>query len=676
MRCVATGGACMLLLCAFVSAGAYAQGTTPSGDGDYEDRLIDGGNLAPDFADDIGGGGDPEGWPRAFRMQLATSRLTRNDRQINESGIRLGGMLDTPNYGAFTLDANLRSSNSDLIGSGGLVSLWQRGLPMNGGWFANNALGVFNSPSIDLARQQYRFFIPTIPTVGAATEWRQAGGLQFQTSVGQPGLFTGLYTPTFEGLGGRAVTGGMQWNLSREWAAAVQAVDVDRARFTLSPTALGATVSARAWYGASAWTTPGARAQLNVVGSELDGGSERTGAWLDGGIRDNLLWHTFGGFRLPSNLVWGNQPLPSNLQGGYYRAAYQSRQWIVDGGVDYVMPVSGGGSGTLYAIGNARYQMLTGLGVGGGANMRQGAGDAWSAFGFVDHANPWGLGRVQANYAKDDFQNNTLLTLDQSWRVPSGARLSTSLLLGRENFEHYSANRYGVAVYGGGQLRSNLSVDINARWDEAFGQASSQNVLANAALNWGISSGWIASASYYENRNTGRLPTRRHLSDPRAVSALPAAERPRRVSLTALRLAGRDPGRAPGWTARNRLGHRRRRALPRCQRQRPARCRRGGCPQRHDPARRPVHRAHRFAGTLRVCFGGRRQARAGHRSGQSAAAVGGPRRRAHRGGGGCPRSNAHRNPRAPTALSDRITGARTRAVATLRTRRPPRRSRG
>lgn len=506
MRCVATGGACMLLLCAFVSAGAYAQGTTPSGDGDYEDRLIDDGNLAPDFADDIGGGGDPEGWPRAFRMQLATSRLTRNDRQINESGIRLGGMLDTPNYGAFTLDANLRSSNSDLIGSGGLVSLWQRGLPMNGGWFANNALGVFNSPSIDLARQQYRFFIPTIPTVGAATEWRQVGGLQFQTSVGQPGLFTGLYTPTFEGLGGRATTGGMQWNLSREWAAAVQAVDVDRARFTLSPTALGATVSARSWYGASAWTTPGARAQLNVVSSELDGGSERTGAWLDGGIRDNLLWHTFGGFRLPSNLVWGNQPLPSNLQGGYYRAAYQSRQWIVDGGVDYVMPVSGGGSGTLYAIGNARYQMLTGLGVGGGANVRQGAGDAWSAFGFVDHANPWGLGRIQTNFAKDDFQNNTLLTLDQSWRVPSGARLSTSLLLGRENFERYGANRYGVAVYGGGQLRSNLSVDINARWDEAFGQASSQNVLANAALNWGISSGWIASASYYENRNTGRLP--------------------------------------------------------------------------------------------------------------------------------------------------------------------------
>lgn len=505
MRRVAAVGVRALLLCTSMLTGAHAQGTPPGGDFDYEDRLIDGGNLAPDFADDIGGGDDPEGWPRAFRMQLATSRLTRNDRQINESGIRLGGMLDTPNYGAFTLDANLRTANDDRIGSGGLVSLWQRGLPMNGGWFGNNALGVFNSPSVDLARQQYRFFIPTLPTVGAATEWRRPGGLQFQASVGQPGLFTGLYTPTFEGLGGRVVTGGAQWNLAREWTMAVQAVDVDRARFAIGPTALGGTVSARSWYGGTSWMTPGARAQLNLVGSALDNGSERTGAWLDGGIQDGRLWHTFGGFRLPTNLVWGNQPLPSNLQGGYYRAAFQSRQWIVDGGVDYVTPVSGG-SGTLYAIGNARYQIFTGLGVGGGGNVRQGAGDAWSAFGFVDHANPWGLGRVQGNFAKDDFQNNALLTLDQSWNVPSGARLSTSLLFGRENFERYDANRYGVAVYGGGQLRSNLSLDVNARWDEAFGRASAQNVLANAAVNWGFSRGWIASASFYENRNTGRVP--------------------------------------------------------------------------------------------------------------------------------------------------------------------------
>ncbi len=504
MRRVAAGGVCVFLLC--TSAAARAQVTPPEAAVDYEDRLIDGGNLTPDIGDDTAGGNDPEGWPRAFRMQVATSRLTRNDRQINENGVRLGGLLDTPNYGAFSLDANLRSSNNDLIGSGGLVSLWQRNLPMNGGWMGNNALGVFNSPSVDLARQQYRFFIPTLPTVGAATEWRQQNSLQLQASIGQPGLLTGIYVPTFEGLGGRVATGGLQWNLSREWAAAVQAVDVDNARFTIGPTAVGTTVSARSWYGGTSWNTPNARAQLNIVGSELDGGSDRTGVWLDGGIRDDRLWHSFGGFRLPANLVWGNQPLPSNLEGGYYRAAFQSRQWIVDGGVDYVTPVSGGGSGTLYGIGSVRYQIYTSLGVGGGANVRQGVGDAWSTFSYVDHANPWGLGRVQANFAKDNFQNNSQLTLDQSWNVPSGARLSTSLLLGRENFERFSANRYGVAVYGGGQLRSNLSVDVNARWDEAFGQSASQNILANAALNWNVASGWLASASFYENRNTGRQP--------------------------------------------------------------------------------------------------------------------------------------------------------------------------
>ena len=84
-----------------------------------------------------------------------------------------------------------------------------------------------------------------------------------------------------------------------------------------------------------------------------------------------------------------------------------------------------------------------------GANVLHGATDAWSVFGFVDHANPWGLGRFQANYATDDQQNSTQLTFDQSWKVPAGMNLSTSLILGRENFGNASGSNVGVAVYGG-----------------------------------------------------------------------------------------------------------------------------------------------------------------------------------------------------------------------------------
>ena len=50
------------------------------------------------------------GWPRAFHVQAITSRVTRNDRNSDETGVQLGGMLDTPNDGALSLEANLRTS--------------------------------------------------------------------------------------------------------------------------------------------------------------------------------------------------------------------------------------------------------------------------------------------------------------------------------------------------------------------------------------------------------------------------------------------------------------------------------------------------------------------------------------------------------------------------------------
>jgi hypothetical protein len=504
--CVTAGHLCLFLLCTLAVTHAAAQDNAPDAVPDYEDRLIDDGRLPPDVSADMYGGHNPEGWPRAFRAQLSASRITRNNTAANETGLQLGGMLDTPNYGAFTLDANFRASNSDTFGSGTLFSLWQRGLPMDGGWFGNNALGVFNTPSTDLARQQYRFYMPTIPTIGAATEWRRAGNLQLNASVGEPGLYTGIYTPTFEGLGGRVATGGLQYRFSGQWAAAMQLADVDDVGLGIGPnTALG-TTSARSAYAGAAWGTPNARAQLNVVDSVIQGGPNETGVWFDGGARNGRVFHSFGAFYLAPDLVWGNQPLPSNLEGAYYRADFQSRQWILDGGLDYVTPVSGPGGPTLYAIGNVRYQYFTGLGIGGGANVLHGETDAWSAFGFVDYANPWGLGRAQINYATDSQQDSRQLTIDQSWNSAAGTSLSTSLLLGHIDSAGASANSVGVAVYGSLPLRSSLSLSANARWTKAFGELASENVLANVALNWGFAPGWAASLSYYESRNTGQIP--------------------------------------------------------------------------------------------------------------------------------------------------------------------------
>ena len=501
--------ACTLLLCvSAVAAGADVDGDTaiavpPA----YEDRLIDGGSLPADISVGLESQRNAEGWPRTFRVQAITSRVTRNDVNADESGVQLGGMLDTPNHGALSLEANLRTSSGYGDSSGNLLSLHQIGLPMNGGWVVNNSLGATNAPAVDLARSQYRFFVPVILSNGATTEWRNPDhNLQVHASAGQPGLLTGIYVPTFEDLGGRQASAGVQWGNGDGWSAALQATDVADVRFSIGRPDAAAEISSQSWFGAVGWGTSGMHVQLNLVESSTDDQSGQVGAWVDAAIRQGRTQHNFGAFHLEPGLVWGNLSLTSNLEGGYYRAAFQNRRWTLDGGVDYVSPVSGGDDSTIFGTGYGRYQVSSRLGIGGGMNVRQGGTEAWSTFGFVDNANRLGVGRAQLEYATDDFRDNTQLTLNQTWNTPPGTRLGNSIFLGREQIADASANRIGVAMNGGGDIRSNLAFDVDARWDTSDGQSSYDNVLASAALNWAFATGWTMGANYYLSRNSWRTP--------------------------------------------------------------------------------------------------------------------------------------------------------------------------
>ena len=470
--------------------------------GGYEDRLIDGGNLEPDLSFEDSAGPDASGWPRAFQVQAMSSQVRQDGDDFREHGLRFSGMLDTPHHGALTLDAHLRSSSGRGEGSGNLVTLVQRSLPMNGDWFVNNTLGVTNTPATDLARQQQRFTVPTLPMSGASVEWTRPGQLQIQGSIGEPGEFTGVYVPTFDGLGGRQAGGGLQWAIAEGWSTALQMIDVDR---TLSTTQLEK-MSGQSWFGALAWDSQDARSQLNLVSSSAAGGSEQLGAWLDGAIRTGRTWHTMGAFRLDPGLLWGNVSLASDMQGGHYRAAFQNRRWTLDGGIDQLTSVSGLRRDTTFGTGYARYQYSSTLSFGGGANALEGATSAWSAFGFVDSGNRFGIGRAQLSHARDDVQDNTQLNFDQTWTTPVGRRASTALLLGRENLPTHSANMFGLAAFGGGDLPGNVTLDLNARWNTTFGDERSDNWLANVAVSWAFARGWTAGANLYVNRVSGRVP--------------------------------------------------------------------------------------------------------------------------------------------------------------------------
>jgi hypothetical protein len=474
----------------------------------YQDRLIDGGTLAADVSFGDPRLMDPDGWSRTFRAEGITSRVSRDGVDQDEHGLRLAGMIDTPNHGAITLDANLRSSDGYAYGSdtGYTVSLYQIGMPMNGHWRVNNAIGVGSSPAVDLARNQQRFWVPSTLQDGMAAEWRKAGALQLHASFGSPGLLTGIYVPTFEDLGGEQVSAGVQWNGAGSWSAAVQAVNAEDVSLGLGPLNSTHTRSGTSVFGAVGWGERDLRAQLNLVQSSPDGMDGGIGAWLDAAIQRNRVRHTLGAFHFDPDLYWGHQTLASDFQGGYYRAAFDSRRWTLDGGVDYLMPVEGEGDSTLFGTGYARYQVSSRLGLGGGGNVREDAATAWSVFGFVDLANGLGIGRAQVDYAMDDLRERTQLTLNQTWDTPAGTRLGSSLIVGRDSYLEEAATTIGLAVNGGGDLRSNLAVDVNARWDNVDGRERTDNLLATVALNWRFARGWTVGANYYVSQNTWRAP--------------------------------------------------------------------------------------------------------------------------------------------------------------------------
>lgn len=478
----------------------------------YEDRLIDSGSLAPDEAE-TEAPYNAEGWPRFWRVEGVASYFEQQGVITRENGARLSGRLDTPNYGAFSLDATVRVDPGSFI-----ATLIQRDFAFDTRWRVNNGLGVVSSLGIDLTRSQYRFFIPTFPTIGGNTEWLRDNELQLQASAGRPGNYDGFRLTGFESLGGSIATVGAQWNISPQWQAGIQLVD---ARDVQSEYAAGngtgdGTVGSKGAYASLAWNNATTRLQGNFLASDAssDGQSVRAnGLWLDG----RTLWagvtHNYGVFRLEPGLAWGYQPINNDIQGAYYRFSYQSLRWQFDGGVDRVTSVSGrGDSGWFYTI-NGRYQATVRTGVGGNLGYLSSAGrNAWLASIYGDQVWSLGTSRLQVSAAYNDATPRTdaqQISLDHTWNMPAGSRLTTSLTATRDHtgsttsgqatIPDISFRRYGIGVLGGGDITNNLSIDANLQYNVVTRDGSASGVYGNVNLVWRLSPAWSVLATFYDS---------------------------------------------------------------------------------------------------------------------------------------------------------------------------------
>jgi hypothetical protein len=125
------------------AATVSAQTTPIQGTGQaYVDKVIEG---LPDLDGGIqlkSSEYNEAGWPRSWRVDYSLFRQTGGG-DTTARALGLGGFVDTPNYGALSINANLvqQSSNAPATrpeAAAAPGALTSARLPLDGGWFANH----------------------------------------------------------------------------------------------------------------------------------------------------------------------------------------------------------------------------------------------------------------------------------------------------------------------------------------------------------------------------------------------------------------------------------------------------------------------------------------------------------------------------------------------------------
>jgi hypothetical protein len=498
------------------SAAVCAEGTPA-----YQDRIIGGGTLAPDISMGDAESSDSRGLAHSLQIDGVVSALhsgsSGSATNVVENGIVVRSQWETVSYGAWSLDASGRTGGSGLgpteQGQGGVVTLRQRGMPFDGGWLADNALGDVNTPEVALARFQPRFYLPTGAVQGLSTDWRGPSGLQVVAGGGRPGVYDGIEVPNFRTLAGETASLGAQWAPAEHWTVGGQLIDAHNANLAIGPVIDGGTLqSSGTGLMSAAWADRGARLQVNLVDGQVSGKGNAVGSWIDGSIVQGHWQQNAGVFRIDPNLTWGSQLISNDMEGGYYRLGYQARRWLADVGIDEVHSLSGLGSNTTFVTGDTRYQLSRDWGLGGVTNIsRTDGGVGWSLEGYVDRANLWGTGRAEANVAETPVGRDIAVTLDETWATPGNLRLSTSASVERINKGILDGARQdstvlSIAAFGGGQFTNRLGIEGNVRWAGAVQGRAAPGVSANVSMAYQVSRSWQILATYYDSRSGSWTP--------------------------------------------------------------------------------------------------------------------------------------------------------------------------
>jgi hypothetical protein len=466
----------------------------------YVDRIIEG--LAPEPGADEGADTyNPQGWPRYLRLEtrLGTQPYEGSERT---AGFTASAVLETPNHGTLSLDANYAGDERR-----GAFTLRQRELPLDGGWVVNNELGVVIPLAPVLMRLPSRVFIPSDFVRGAGTEWINAGlGVQGLASTGKAGRMEGYPVSVFDALNGDITTVGAQGRV-RDWTAAARYARARDISYVPDPRQPADFLDSDSTQVAVRHEGGRSYLQANAMATRSDvTGDTRKGAWIDGEWKEGAALYGYGLYRLDPDLSWNGQLMAGNIQGGYARVSAYTRGWSVDAQVDTFEPVSGAEDTGVLVTGSGRWRYSRSLTLSAGGSLRRYQGNAGTAFGDIRQQNDWGLTGLRADLSKSASLRSRRLTLDQGWILEPGWSLNTSLTAGSESGEGAAGSLWGAAVSFAAPLGNDVTFSGNASTERRGDGSSSAG--ANLNLAWRLSTNWSVEGNftYSEGRSRVVLP--------------------------------------------------------------------------------------------------------------------------------------------------------------------------
>ncbi|WP_300649029.1 carboxypeptidase-like regulatory domain-containing protein [Hydrogenophaga sp.] len=467
-------------------------------------------NLPPEALDDSDKDEySREGLPRFLRLETRLGTQPFDQAQSVRIGYGIYGLLETPNHGTLSIDGAYAPRDSS-----GTLTLRQRAMPIEGGWFTSNELGVITAPAPDITRLPARIYLPSAILRGLSTEWENPeGGLQLQASTGEPGRLDFQPANGFRQLPGRRTTLGGQWRinasgadvLSRQgWTAALRHEDARGVSTLDNPQQAGDFVDANSTLLALRHESGEYQIQgqlMSTRASNVQGA--RNGFWIDSEWEDGPRRHGLGAYRLEPDLTWANLPVASDIVGAYVRSSWRTRQWSAEGSLDWLDSISGRTTNGVFATGSARWRINRDHTLGAGTALRSFNGTAWSTYGDWRFQNGWGTSGLRVEFTGGEGQGDSrALIWDQEWVVPQGWALSTSL-----GYTAYSAtsslpaeNTSTGAISGAvpltsrSSMRGNFSVERN--------DSGQVRHSLNVGANWRLDKHWSMEGNY--NRTNGR----------------------------------------------------------------------------------------------------------------------------------------------------------------------------